>query len=96
MACVKFDPPSKWLVSVGFQQDKIINLWDWKEKQVLALNKVANKIYAIDFPEDGSYFVTSGVHHLKIWNHVDPQGLLKKSEKTHKVFFFTCSLNSAA
>lgn len=85
VSCVKFDPSSKWLVSVGFQNDKFIHVWDWKEKNVVATNKVSTKVYAIDFPNDGSHFVTSGVKHLKFWYHVDPQGAIRQSERTFKV-----------
>eukprot|EP01127_Copromyxa_protea_P019798 TRINITY_DN6500_c0_g1_i1.p1 TRINITY_DN6500_c0_g1~~TRINITY_DN6500_c0_g1_i1.p1 ORF type:complete len:1131 (-),score=199.26 TRINITY_DN6500_c0_g1_i1:187-3579(-) len=84
VACIKFDPSCKWLVSVGFKDDKFIHVWDWKEKVVVATNKVSNKIYAIDFSEDGTHFVTSGVKHLKFWYHVDNQGVIRQSERTYK------------
>jgi hypothetical protein len=34
---------------------------------MLTTNKLSNKVNAISFSEDGSYFVTFGDHHLKWW-----------------------------
>jgi WD40 repeat protein len=85
VACIKFDPSCKWLISVGFKEDKFINVWDWKEKSIVATNKTTAKIYAIDFPEDGSHFVTCGSKYLKFWYHVDSQGAIRQTEKTYKV-----------
>ena len=56
----------------------------------MACNKIANKIFSVAFPEDGSFFVTAGTQHLKIWNYADSQGI-KKSEKLYKVVIVICS-----
>lgn len=55
----------------------------------MATNKVATKIYCIDFPEDGSHFVTGGVKHLKFWYHVDEKGAIRQSERSFKVSVVT-------
>lgn len=30
VACVAFSPSSKYIVSVGYQHDMIVNVWSWK------------------------------------------------------------------
>lgn len=32
VACVAFSPSSKYIVSVGYQHDMIVNVWAWKVK----------------------------------------------------------------
>ena len=32
VACVAFSPSSKYIVSVGYQHDMIVNVWSWKVK----------------------------------------------------------------
>ncbi|EMP27075.1 WD repeat-containing protein 62 [Chelonia mydas] len=66
VACVAFSPNMKYIVSVGYQHDMIVNVWDWKKDTLVASNKVSCKVIAISFSED-SYFVTVGHRHVKFW-----------------------------
>ncbi|XP_025061085.1 mitogen-activated protein kinase-binding protein 1 isoform X10 [Alligator sinensis] len=67
VACVSFSPSSKYIVSVGYQHDMIVNVWSWKKNIVVAANKVSSKVTAVSFSEDCSYFVTVGNRHIKFW-----------------------------
>ncbi|XP_026101466.1 mitogen-activated protein kinase-binding protein 1-like [Carassius auratus] len=65
VACVAFSPNSKYIVSVGFQHDMMVNVWAWKKNVVVATNKVSSKVTAVSFSDDSSYFVTAGNRHVK-------------------------------
>uniref|UniRef100_UPI00398E330F mitogen-activated protein kinase-binding protein 1 n=1 Tax=Pristiophorus japonicus TaxID=55135 RepID=UPI00398E330F len=67
VACVAFSPNAKYIVSVGYQHDMIVNVWAWKKNIVVASNKVSSKVTAVSFSEDSSYFVTAGNRHVKFW-----------------------------
>ncbi|ROJ78807.1 Mitogen-activated protein kinase-binding protein 1 [Anabarilius grahami] len=67
VACVAFSPNSKYIVSVGYQHDMIVNVWAWKKNVVVAANKVSSKVMAVSFSDDSSYFVTAGNRHVKFW-----------------------------
>ncbi|XP_032085132.1 mitogen-activated protein kinase-binding protein 1 isoform X2 [Thamnophis elegans] len=71
VACVAFSPSSKYIVSVGYQHDMIVNVWSWKKNIVVAANKVSSKVTAVSFSEDCSYFVTAGNRHIKFWYLAD-------------------------
>lgn len=62
-----FSPNGKYLVSVGSQNDMIVNVFDWKSNLKIASNKVSAKVVAVSFSEDGNYFVTVGNRHVKFW-----------------------------
>ena len=64
---VAFAPNGKYVVSVGSQQDMIVNVWDWHNNIKVASNKISTKVKAISFAENGNYFVTSGNRHIKFW-----------------------------
>ncbi|CAB1335470.1 unnamed protein product, partial [Coregonus sp. 'balchen'] len=55
---------SKYIVSVGYQHDMIINVWAWKKNIVVAANKVSSKVTAVSFSDDSNYFVTAGNRHV--------------------------------
>ncbi|XP_014663973.1 PREDICTED: mitogen-activated protein kinase-binding protein 1-like [Priapulus caudatus] len=65
--CVAFSPNNKYVVSIGSQHDMIVNVWNWRAGTKVASNKVACKVKAISFAENGSYFVTAGNRHVKFW-----------------------------
>uniref|UniRef100_A0A8C8BW98 Mitogen-activated protein kinase binding protein 1 n=1 Tax=Oncorhynchus tshawytscha TaxID=74940 RepID=A0A8C8BW98_ONCTS len=67
ISCVAFSPNSKYIVSVGYQHDMIINVWAWKKNIVVAANKVSSKVTAVSFSDDSNYFVTAGNRHVKFW-----------------------------
>lgn len=62
-----FSPNGKYLVSVGSQNDMIVNVFDWKSNIKIASNKVSAKVVAVSFSDDGNYFVTVGNRHVKFW-----------------------------
>ncbi|KRZ14071.1 Mitogen-activated protein kinase-binding protein 1, partial [Trichinella zimbabwensis] len=67
ISCVCFSPNMKHLVSVGNQHDMVVNVWNWKNNTKVASNKIASKVMAISYSENGDYFVTAGVRHVKFW-----------------------------
>ncbi|KAM4640954.1 WD repeat-containing protein 62-like [Discoglossus pictus] len=67
VSCVRFSPNMKYVVSVGYQHDMVVNVWDWKANNIVAKNKVSSKVVAISFSEDSSYFVTVGNRHVRFW-----------------------------
>lgn len=81
VACVAFSPNLKYVASVGFQHDMIVNIWNWKAGTKVASNKVSSKVSALSFSENGSYFVTVGVRHVKFW-YFDTESNKSKVSKT--------------
>lgn len=67
VTCVAFSPNASYAVSIGSQHDMVVNVWDWKNNVKVASNKVSAKVKALSFSEDGRYFVTVGVRHVKFW-----------------------------
>nr|XP_057946593.1 mitogen-activated protein kinase-binding protein 1-like [Doryrhamphus excisus] len=67
VACVTFSPNSKYIISVGYQHDMMVHVWNWKKDVVVAANKVSSKVTAVSFSHDSSYFVTAGNRHVKFW-----------------------------
>ncbi|XP_020618463.1 WD repeat-containing protein 62-like isoform X1 [Orbicella faveolata] len=81
IACVAFSPNLKYVASVGFQHDMIVNIWNWKTGTKVASNKVSSKVSALSFSENGSFFVTVGVRHVKFW-YFDTESNKSKVSKT--------------
>lgn len=69
MGCITFSPDNKYLVSVGFKQDRQLITWDWQatKPERVSTNKLGNKVKSIIFSPDGDYFITCGDRHLKWW-----------------------------
>ncbi|KAK3723601.1 hypothetical protein QZH41_019316, partial [Actinostola sp. cb2023] len=81
VSCVAFSPNLKYLVSVGYLHDMLINVWNWKDGSTVACNKFSTKVYAISFSEIGDFFVTSGVRHVKFW-YIDKESAKSKHDVT--------------
>ncbi|KAL0972723.1 hypothetical protein UPYG_G00193920 [Umbra pygmaea] len=67
VACVAFSTNSSYIVSVGYQHDMTVSVWEWRKGTVIASNKVSSRVLSVSFSEDNSYFVTAGNRHLKFW-----------------------------
>lgn len=37
VACVAFSPNMKHIVSMGYQHDMVLNVWDWKVRQLVGV-----------------------------------------------------------
>lgn len=68
-----FSPNSKYLISLGDENDKGLFVWDLERKIKITCNKLSKTVTCIAFAENGSYFVTGGKKHLKFW-HFDETG----------------------
>jgi WD40 repeat protein len=68
VATMAFTPNSKLLISVGTEHDQQLNVWDLKSNTPLKGCKITSKIHAVSVSEDGSWFVTVGLRHCRIWN----------------------------
>jgi WD40 repeat protein len=67
VGCQAFSPNGRYLVTIGFKNDRQLILWDWKANNKLTVQKLGNKVNAVCFHESGDYFVTAGDRHLKWW-----------------------------
>uniref|UniRef100_A0A0K0F426 WD_REPEATS_REGION domain-containing protein n=1 Tax=Strongyloides venezuelensis TaxID=75913 RepID=A0A0K0F426_STRVS len=73
IGAVKFSNDDELLISVGNQHDKAIAVWNWRQEVIVAKNNLTSHICAIDVSENGEYFVTVGVRHVKFWNLSKPE-----------------------
>ncbi|KAM6946396.1 WD repeat-containing protein 62 [Aplochiton taeniatus] len=67
VACVAVSTNSSYIVSVGYQHDMTVSVWEWRKGTVIACNKVSSRVLSVCFSEDNSYFVTAGKRHVKFW-----------------------------
>ncbi|CAF3849173.1 unnamed protein product, partial [Rotaria sordida] len=67
---VCFSPKVDRLVSIGSLHDGNIYVWNWRNKKKLTSNRCLGSIHRVAFAEDGSYFVTVGIRHVKFWYSV--------------------------
>ncbi|KAI9034000.1 WD40-repeat-containing domain protein [Phycomyces nitens] len=72
-----FSPNMRYLVSIGFQHDGYIYVWNWRKGTKLAGNKITSKVNSLSFAKDGTYFVTAGLRHFKYW-YLDARGRIPK------------------
>uniref|UniRef100_A0A0N4Z6W6 WD_REPEATS_REGION domain-containing protein n=1 Tax=Parastrongyloides trichosuri TaxID=131310 RepID=A0A0N4Z6W6_PARTI len=68
IGAVKFSIDDELIISVGNQHDKAIAVWNWRKECIIAKNNLTSHICAIDVSQNGEYFVTVGVRHVKFWN----------------------------
>ncbi|CAG8514111.1 17328_t:CDS:10 [Acaulospora morrowiae] len=81
---LRFSPNMKWIVSLGFQHDGYLNVWNWKSGTKVACNKITTKVHTLAFSRNGSYFVTAGLRHVKFW-YFDPSGNLPKKSASQSI-----------
>ncbi|CAG8506616.1 2533_t:CDS:10, partial [Dentiscutata heterogama] len=74
---LEFSPNMKWIVSLGFQHDGYLNVWNLKTGAKVACNKITTKVHTLAFNRTGSFFVTAGLRHVKFW-YFDSNGNLPK------------------
>ncbi|CAG8605380.1 14338_t:CDS:10 [Funneliformis mosseae] len=74
---LRFSPNMKYIISLGFQHDGYLNVWNWKTAVKVACNKITTKVHTLAFSRNGSFFVTAGLRHVKFW-YFDPNGNLPK------------------
>jgi WD40 repeat protein len=74
-----FSPNNKYLVTLGFQHDGFLCVWNWKNGVKLASNKISTKVHSLAFSADGSFCVTAGLRCLKFW-YFDANGNLPPSK----------------
>lgn len=67
ISCLAFSPDGTMLVSIGFENDRMMNAWRWKKGRKLGSARLADKVHAVSFGESGDYFVTAGKGHVKFW-----------------------------
>nr|CDS33412.1 mitogen activated protein kinase binding protein [Hymenolepis microstoma] len=68
ISSVRFSPgPATYIISVGCQEDQTICVWDRTQFQKVACAKVSAKVNAVAFANDGEYFVTVGIRHVRFW-----------------------------
>ncbi|XP_056138991.1 WD repeat-containing protein 62 [Lampris incognitus] len=68
VACVAFSANTSYIVSVGYQHDMTVSVWEWRKGTIIASNKVSSRVVSVSFSEDNRYFVTAGNRHIKFWN----------------------------
>ncbi|KAJ3010163.1 UNVERIFIED_CONTAM: hypothetical protein HDU68_002297 [Siphonaria sp. JEL0065] len=66
LACA-FSPNGRYLVSVGFQHDGYIYVWNTSNGRKVACNRISAKITSVIFDPSGLFFITSGFRHFKYW-----------------------------
>ncbi|KAJ3130055.1 hypothetical protein HK098_006767 [Nowakowskiella sp. JEL0407] len=74
-----FSPNSRYLVSLGFQHDGHIFVWNWKTGVKVSTNRITVKVNALTFDDQGTFFVTVGLRHIKFW-YFDTNSPLQKSK----------------
>ncbi|KAI9296292.1 WD40 repeat-like protein [Neoconidiobolus thromboides FSU 785] len=64
---IKFTPDSKSLISLGYQHDGVLNIWNWRQGLKIASNRITAKVSSLAMALNGEFCVTSGLRHLKFW-----------------------------
>ena len=85
LACVYLLFPffiySRYLVSVGDNNDKGLFVWDWREQTKLTMNKLSKNTYSACFSNDGSKLATVGEKNIKIWQFSEQGDIIRKQAK---------------
>jgi WD40 repeat protein len=63
-----FSPDNQFLISVGYQHDGAIYIWDWRSGRKLGGVKISVKVHSICFDPLCRFFVTVGPKHVKFWD----------------------------
>jgi WD40 repeat protein len=64
----QFSPDMQFLVSIGFQHDGFIYVWEWKTRKRICGAKITTPLFSLAFDPQSHYFVTTGAQHIKFWN----------------------------
>ncbi|VDD88387.1 unnamed protein product [Enterobius vermicularis] len=67
IVCVRFTPDGERVISVGNEYDKAIAISNWRKLCTVSENRLTSKVNALDISEQGNYYVTVGVRHVKFW-----------------------------
>uniref|UniRef100_A0A0N5ABQ9 WD_REPEATS_REGION domain-containing protein n=1 Tax=Syphacia muris TaxID=451379 RepID=A0A0N5ABQ9_9BILA len=67
VVCVRFTYDGNKVISVGNEYDKTIAVSDWRKQTVVLENRLTSRVNALDISEQGNYYVTVGVRHVKFW-----------------------------
>uniref|UniRef100_A0A674PA41 Uncharacterized protein n=1 Tax=Takifugu rubripes TaxID=31033 RepID=A0A674PA41_TAKRU len=51
---VAFSINSQYIVSVGYQHDMTVSVWDWRKGSIIASNKVSSRVFGICFSQDST------------------------------------------
>lgn len=80
---LQFSPNNEYLISLGDQNDRGLFVWDWVNQQRITSNKLGKPVHSFSFSENGDYFVTAGVQHLKFW-YFDENGKVVKTDSNNR------------
>uniref|UniRef100_A0A0N5B0I4 WD_REPEATS_REGION domain-containing protein n=1 Tax=Syphacia muris TaxID=451379 RepID=A0A0N5B0I4_9BILA len=64
---LRFTYDGNKVISVGNEYDKTIAVSDWRKQTVVLENRLTSRVNALDISEQGNYYVTVGVRHVKFW-----------------------------
>lgn len=69
IGCLKFSPCSRYLVSLGDENDHGLLVWDWqnRENPRINSNRLTRIVHELVFIPHTTAFVTAGLEHLKYW-----------------------------
>ncbi|KAM7540800.1 hypothetical protein Aperf_G00000033098 [Anoplocephala perfoliata] len=68
ISSVRLSPgPATYIVSIGCQEDQTICVWDRVQFQKVASAKVSARVNAVAFADEGDFFVTVGIRHVRFW-----------------------------
>mmetsp|Transcript_23235 Transcript_23235/g.36973 ORF Transcript_23235/g.36973 Transcript_23235/m.36973 type:complete len:1080 (+) Transcript_23235:1368-4607(+) len=68
ISALSFSPTNEdQLVSIGFEHDDSMILWDLKQQVQILKENLEERVVSVDFSADGREILTAGVKHVKFW-----------------------------